>query len=302
MEKIHISRARQNLGDYSPEEIRTGLANGRFFPTDLAWKEGMEGWQPLSSFAEFQSASPPLGEPFMSEPDTLPPAVSASGEVEPAWERRAERSFLGALIETIKDVLNAPSNTFTRMPKTGGLGNPFLFFFVTSWFSTGVALFFQCILYALNPEELFKVFQMEFPLWYIFAFGAAYALFFIPLFLAIGIFISTAITHICLMLVGGAKQSYETTFRTLCYAYGGTSVFYMIPWCGWFIGLIWSVVTTTIGLSKAHKVSVWRSLTAVLLPYVFFCLCFMAFIAVIINMAGGLDEFIKAYSAAAASR
>jgi hypothetical protein len=34
----------------------------------------------------------------------------------------------------------------------------------------------------------------------------------LPLFIAIGLFIGSALVHLCLMIVGGANQPFETTF------------------------------------------------------------------------------------------
>ena len=51
MATIFVNRDRQSLGQFTEQEISNGLQSGQFFPTDLAWKDGMETWQPLSSFA-----------------------------------------------------------------------------------------------------------------------------------------------------------------------------------------------------------------------------------------------------------
>ena len=51
MAMIFVNRDRQSLGQFTEEEISSGLGSGRFLPSDLAWKEGMESWQPLCSFA-----------------------------------------------------------------------------------------------------------------------------------------------------------------------------------------------------------------------------------------------------------
>lgn len=43
----YIARDRQQFGKYSEEEIRYGLAEGKFFGSDLGWQSGMEEWRPL---------------------------------------------------------------------------------------------------------------------------------------------------------------------------------------------------------------------------------------------------------------
>jgi hypothetical protein len=42
-----LARDGQQLGQFSEEEIRSGLFEGRYQPTDSAWTEGMEDWRPL---------------------------------------------------------------------------------------------------------------------------------------------------------------------------------------------------------------------------------------------------------------
>ena len=52
MNRIHIARNRQSLGQFSPEEVAEGLASGKFLATDLGWREPMEEWMPLSEFTD----------------------------------------------------------------------------------------------------------------------------------------------------------------------------------------------------------------------------------------------------------
>ncbi len=42
-----IARDGQQLGQFSEEEIRSGLFEGKYLSTDVAWTEGMSEWQPL---------------------------------------------------------------------------------------------------------------------------------------------------------------------------------------------------------------------------------------------------------------
>lgn len=42
-----IARDGQQLGQFSEEEVRSGLFEGRYLATDVAWTEGMSDWRPL---------------------------------------------------------------------------------------------------------------------------------------------------------------------------------------------------------------------------------------------------------------
>jgi hypothetical protein len=92
-----------------------------------------------------------------------------------------------------------------------------------------------------------------------------------PVFVVIGTFISSAILHVCLMIVGGAKQTFETTFRVVCFAEGSASPLLVIPFCGGLIAGIWKIVLYCIGLARAHETDTGRAVLAVVLPVVVCC-------------------------------
>ncbi len=59
----HIARGGQPIGTFAEEEVRSGLAAGRFQVGDLCWAEGMTDWQPVGSkFAPYApfAAVPPI--------------------------------------------------------------------------------------------------------------------------------------------------------------------------------------------------------------------------------------------------
>jgi hypothetical protein len=89
--------------------------------------------------------------------------------------------------------------------------------------------------------------------------------------IVIGSFIGAAIFHVCLMLVGGAKQSFETTFRVVCFSGGSVNPLLVIPFCGGFIVGIWKIVLYCIGLARAHETDTGRAVLAVLLPLIVCC-------------------------------
>jgi len=62
MSKIHIDRGGQRFGPYTETETRQYLANGQLLQSDLAWKEGMEDWVPLTMLLDMgitSTAIPP---------------------------------------------------------------------------------------------------------------------------------------------------------------------------------------------------------------------------------------------------
>jgi hypothetical protein len=101
--------------------------------------------------------------------------------------------------------------------------------------------------------------------------GWVFLLIFAPLLIAIGVFINAAILHVCLMLVGGARQSFETTFRVVCFSGGSVSPLMIVPLCGAFIVGIWGIVLRCIGLARAHETDTGRAVLAVFLPLIVCC-------------------------------
>ena len=68
--QYHIARDNQQLGQFSEEEIRAGLFEGRYLPSDLVWNANMSGWKPASEvFANVVRPTPSA---------TPPPAFNAS--------------------------------------------------------------------------------------------------------------------------------------------------------------------------------------------------------------------------------
>lgn len=279
--KIHINRAGQSLGQFTPEEVRAGFKDGKFNASDLAWRDGMPMWKPLGEVID-EVAPDASTDSGGATPPVLAPA-SATGF---PWEERAQRGFLNALIETVRLVLLEPSKTFATMPPVGGLGAP-LFFFVLCTTVGGVAsLGYQMALNAVNPSAGTPEQQ---------ALANALAstavlggtIMFLPFFFAAIAFVSAALTHLALMIVGGAKKSFEATFRVTCYAGGSTSVLNLLPVCGALAAWVWNIVVMVLGLSEVHGISKGRALAAVFLPTLVCCALIIGAAMVVAAAAGG---------------
>ena len=75
--------------------------------------------------------------------------------------------------------------------------------------------------------------------------GSVAMIILLPLFLAIFLFIWSALAHLCLMIVGGANQPFETTFRVLAFTQGSTGPLQIIPICGGLIAGVWGDSSAT---------------------------------------------------------
>jgi hypothetical protein len=264
MAMIHVNRGATSLGAFSEEEVREGLRTGRFVLTDIGWREGMANWQPLSQFPELGTAAPAAPPAQISAAATSEPAASRTGL---PWDDRQTKGLINAFIETLQMVLSRPVAAFTAMKREGGLGEPLLYATIGGTFGGVFAITYNFTLRSLAPFG-----DSHDALPHLFAgFGWIFLLILTPLFVVIGMFIVSAILHVCLMIVGGAKQSFETTFRVVCFAEGSVSPLLVVPFCGGFITGIWKVVLYCIGLARAHETDTGRAVIAVLLPLIVCC-------------------------------
>jgi hypothetical protein len=264
MATIHVNRGATSLGAFSEEEVREGLRTGRFAPTDIGWREGMATWQPLSQFPELAAAAP-------AAPPTQIGAVSTSETAAPRsglpWDERQTKGFFNAFVETLLMVLAKPGVAFTAMKREGGLGEPLLYLVVGSSFGIIVYVLMTLLLPSAIPlGDRHGVSRLVGA-----GIGSVFMIILAPVFAAIGAFIASAIFHVCLMIVGGARQSFETTFRVVCFTGGSVDPLLIIPFCGGLIVGIWKIVLYCIGLSRAHETDIGRAVLAVFLPLVVCC-------------------------------
>jgi hypothetical protein len=264
MAMIHVNRGATSLGAFSEEEVREGLRTGRFAPTDIGWREGMASWQPLAQFPELGATAPAAPPAQTGAAATAEPAVPRGGL---PWDERQTKGLWNAFIETLQMILTRPVAAFTAMKREGGLGEPLLYAIIGGTFGAVFAITYNFVLRSFTPFE-----DRHGAMAHVFGgLGWIFLLVLTPLFVVIGMFIASAILHVCLMIVGGAKQSFETTFRVVCFAEGSVSPLLVIPFCGGLIVGIWKVILYCIGLARAHETDTGRAVIAVLLPLIVCC-------------------------------
>jgi hypothetical protein len=281
MAMIHVNRGATSLGAFSEEEVREGLRTGRFVLTDIGWREGLANWQPLSQFPELGTAAP-----------AAPPAQTAAGATSEVaaprsglpWEHRQERGLFNAFVETLVMVLTKPGEAFTIMKREGGLGEPLIYALIGGCLGGIVSLLFSL---GLQSVGFFADRHNTFAAMTGMGGGSVAFIVLVPLFIVIGLFIGSAIVHLCLMIVGGANQSFETTFRVIAFSQGSTGPLQMIPICGGLIAGVWALVCNCIGLARAHETDTGRAVLAVFLPLIVCC----GGVLLIALMFGGLGAW-----------
>jgi hypothetical protein len=265
MAMIHVNRGATSLGAFPEEEVREGLRTGRFASTDLGWREGMASWKPLSQFSEFAAAVPAAPPP---QPGATSAAETPAARSGLPWEHRQERGFLNAFIETLAMVLTKPDLAFRTMKTEGGLSEPLIYALIGGCVGGIVSLLLSL---GLQSMGLFAGQRDTFAALAGLGIGSIAFIVLVPVFIVIGLFIGAAIVHLCLMIVGGANKSFETTFRVLAFSHGSTGPLQIIPICGGLIAGVWALVINCIGLARAHETSTGRAVLAVFLPLIVCC-------------------------------
>lgn len=87
----HVARNGEQLGQFTAEEIRHGLFDGKFQPTDLGWKEGQSDWVPLSTLFEQMTPAAKIKSPPATQ-------VPLSSTVAPEYHSPTNGMAIAALV------------------------------------------------------------------------------------------------------------------------------------------------------------------------------------------------------------
>ena len=203
----------------------------------------------------------PLAGPPPVEPP--PPAIIP-------WEDPS-RPWPGALVDTARLMIVSPRPAFERVPPRGDVLRPVIYALLLGW----VGLIFTAVweltlgsairqmmpagaMAGQDPAAARMLYVLMIPLG--------------PLYVAVGLLLSSAILHIALLLVGGAKNGYVATLRAVCYTQTA-NVALVLPFCGSLLGFVGILVLEVIGLSVLHRIPTGKAILAVLIPIVLCCVC-----------------------------
>ncbi len=291
MSRLHLNRDRQNLGQFPPEEVAAGLASGRFLPTDLAWREGMETWQPLAAITDL----PVIAEviPPADDPDATEIRPTSPGGTEPAWERRDEIGHARAAFDTVRQVITDPIATFRNMARTGGLLWPFLFFYVLQIACGLVGVLESLVWVRVLPASLVQHLGKD-PVNAM----TSGLIFSVPAMFLSGVimpFVLSGTYYGAVRLLTKKETTFETIFRSYCYLAGAISALNLLPvppiifvQITFAVFLVVVVITyQVIALREAVGLTTPEAAMVVFLPILLCCFCLVA-AGGVIGMAGAL--------------
>jgi hypothetical protein len=196
-------------------------------------------------------------------------ATLGGGREKTPWEDREARGFFGGLFKTLNESLFRPSDFFKKMEVTDGLTDPLLFALIIGMVGLMSSYFWQIVLKSaiqgMVPGMQAAAGQSLFQ-----GIGMTILAFLSPFLIILGLFISSGILHVFLMMVKGAKHGFEATFRVVAYGYSA-NIFLVIPFCGGLLAGVWAIILYIIGLREAHETTGGKAALAVFLPVVVCC-------------------------------
>jgi hypothetical protein len=223
----------------------------------------MEDWPPNAPDPTPPSDSwppPPPGEP----PPAPPPATVIP------WEQPG-LPWATALVATVKLLFTKPRETFESMPIAGDVLRPFVFAILLGWvgaiFSALWSIPFRSMMPAGSPYGSYQMPAFFLPLIALFA----------PVLIVCALLVGSAIQHLMLMIVGGARSGFAVARAAGAVLRAGAPVFQALPFCGSLIAAIAAILLTIQGLAVAHRISLGKATLAVLLPVVLCCVCICLF-------------------------
>lgn len=218
------------------------------------------------------------------------------------WVQRGRIGFWRAWFRSVLGVLTKPAAFAKTLANEKGLGGSLSFLLVTTCLSAAIGIVIQLLV--MVPMLLFTRAggggAPPFSLGMLIGQQALFVL----LGIVVGVVLSclsALVSHLILWVLGGARESWRTTLRTLLYALGGTSAINMIACvpCIGVIGAVWWVVSASIMLREAQRTSTGKAVTAVLLPVLAMFLLVFGFMVAGIFMVRGAVAAAQARAAMA---
>jgi hypothetical protein len=178
------------------------------------------------------------------------------------WPPPEEGGVMAAFGETWKSATFDPASFFGRLPPRASVGPAILYYLVIGILVAGVSLFWDAtgVFTSAAGDEAVAA-ELGFG-----TLNPVVGFMLSPLALLVGLALAAGITHLMLLMLGGARNGFATTVSVFCFSYS-PAIFGVVPILGTLIGTLWMVVLSIIGLREAHATDGWKAALAVLLPF-----------------------------------
>jgi hypothetical protein len=235
---------------------------------------------------------PSCGKPLLvPEPEPALHAELVSGsDAEPQgtpWERRAQLGLLSGWAQTMQQALLEPTKLFASARLDRGKDQLGFAVLTASVFSI-IGQLLNLLLSGSNDaltQQLLQMIPSDSPArpWIQSQLEAAQhpsaARIFLPMIAAplvalIFTYLNAAVTHGVAALIGQSKRGFPATFAACTYAMAPLALA-AVPACGSFIGVLWVIVLTGVGMKVTHRISTGGAMATALTPYLL-CCCLIA--------------------------
>jgi hypothetical protein len=86
------------------------------------------------------------------------------------------------------------------------------------------------------------------------------------------------------MMVGAARQPFETTYRVVCYSMGSAALCAIVPIFGGLIGAILQIVALIFGCWNGHETTLGKAVLAVMIPLAVSCVLLIGLVMLIMSI------------------
>lgn len=215
-------------------------------------------------------------------------AVSESGETEGdatrprdgycPWEDQERLGLLVGMYRTVKESLLAPEAFFSMIPVRGGFVSPLLYAMIVGTVGAMASSLWGFAFENPIMSEAARTGSLT-------IIGGVL----IPMIVLLGIVLSAIMLHGALLVIGGANERFEATFRVVCYTSVG-DLFSVIPIVGGLVGLACKLYLTLVGLKAVHRISTGKAAVAIMLPLLVVCAVgVLAVMTAIVSLGTGAD-------------
>lgn len=200
---------------------------------------------------------------YSFQKETAQPAEGTIKEISPEekyipWE--SGEGFVSAFFKTTRGALFSATQFFKKVGSGEGYLPALIYGLICGIIGSGGALVWQWYLFT----KWFPVRQLSDVASSIYM---TLLIILVPMTIIFSLFLGSIVTHVCLVIVGGNKKGFQTTFRAIAYAFSG-NLFAIIPFIGNTIGAIYFLILTIIGLRESHAISTGKAVLAVFLPLI----------------------------------
>lgn len=173
------------------------------------------------------------------------------------WQNRGSRGLFKSYFHSVHQCIASPARFFSSLSLDSGYWAPALFGAICA----AVPMTSHLVLLEILTGKGGDVNPVGWPIFLAVCYFLAALVFF-----AVSLPISSLLVHGSLMILGGAHERFQTTFRVVAYSWV-TSLLGVIPILGSLIGSPWGFYLALIGLRETHKTSTGRAFGAVLIPF-----------------------------------